>query len=347
MFLLWLGTVAGVLAVVYGIKYLIKKSRENAIAEAALQWDGWPRDFTPTRAWRHWDSGIAWDHRTNRICLLVNGRKVVIPARAIKDVSFFTPTNTKTHVETTTSRGSQIAGAAVGAAIAGPAGLIVGGLSGKTISRTKVTNDTIGSYLTIRATPPPKSQWKSQLYVLVNFWDEPSKSAFGAESEWYSLLTTLKAGKKPELSDAERRASESLVADTDSVATEALALPESDTQTTEMIGTEVVAEAEASAPAPDVLAVDSGEGDTQHAPAPVRERPQRKRLSPNKTPRKAAKPRATATEDRLLQDVIVATDAPSTQSPSVADELDKLSKLLDRGVITPKEFAAQKKKLLK
>jgi hypothetical protein len=59
--------------------------------------------------------------------------------------------------------------------------------------------------------------------------------------------------------------------------------------------------------------------------------------------------RTAALEERDHQEVerfARATQAADSTSPSTADELEKLGKLLEKGLLTPDEFAEQKKRLL-
>lgn len=96
---------------------------------------------------------IGWDSKHQRLALIeLTGDGSWIDLDRIRSVEL-ERTYSQHHegyTETRTGRGSQLVGAGVGAAIAGPAGLVVGGLSGKTFTETEGTSQQFLDSLTIK-----------------------------------------------------------------------------------------------------------------------------------------------------------------------------------------------------
>jgi len=83
-------------------------------------------------------AGISFDERTARICIAAAGKDRILRHRVIAAADIMSGEIFEDGESITrTDRSSQIAGAAVGALVLGGAGLLIGGLSGKTRSSTK------------------------------------------------------------------------------------------------------------------------------------------------------------------------------------------------------------------
>lgn len=93
-------------------------------------------EFTPQKTLIKNMKGISLDKDSRKICLIVGDNFIVKSFEDIVEAQVVVDED----VVTKTSRGSQLAGAAVGTVLAGGVGAIIGGLSGKTSSTRKIKN---------------------------------------------------------------------------------------------------------------------------------------------------------------------------------------------------------------
>lgn len=168
--------------IVFGIGFAMS-SRSQAL-EGRLEdiFNALP-DFTPTMTY---SSGmhknvIAIDAERQKIAVILNPMKLrqlkvdpvvyrfadVVAVELVRDDSVLAKTN----------RGSQIAGAAIGGALAGGAGLIVGGLSGSTSQRRKIEKLSLKIYTNSLMYPFQEVFW----------WDSPGVGIDPANIQHISL----------------------------------------------------------------------------------------------------------------------------------------------------------------
>jgi hypothetical protein len=170
----------------YG-NYPIEVEEEESLESA---FDSVP-DFNPDHATMAEDFNylIACDNKRRKMCLIVIGENgedetIVVGYRDILSVEFLSRSEMSGETITKTSRKSQIGGAILGGLIAGPAGMVIGGLSGKKISYNEI-NERIDLHIVINNTAHPS--------ILLNFCDSYTESndiisKHEEAREWYARL---------------------------------------------------------------------------------------------------------------------------------------------------------------
>jgi hypothetical protein len=156
-------------------------------------------------------AAIGFDKSHGKIAVVQStGAGHWIPIEGIRGVELHPiyETSETTLAETSTNRGSQLLGAAVGGAVAGPAGLVVGGLSGKTSTVAHTSSDTYLAALELRLKlrsddmPGRKLRFEgAQCAVVEKFADrlawEVEKRAPGADGQKCHVFETLQAPAQP------------------------------------------------------------------------------------------------------------------------------------------------------
>ncbi len=126
-------------------------------------------------------SFISIDENSKQICLLINPPAKIYKFKDIMKSEIVE--NGNTIIET--SRGSQVVGAAVGGALLGGAGLIVGGLSGK--KTQKSTIDKIDLVITVSDTSRPIHV----LHVLKEKSGSRYEDKFELARRWHSIISII------------------------------------------------------------------------------------------------------------------------------------------------------------
>lgn len=185
------------------IWYAIRRHEKKKINEALDK----VKDFNPTETYvsRSIKTSISIDKAKNKICFIDQNRKThPFSYKDIYESEILTDGNTYTKQST----GRTIGGLVIGGAVAGIAGAVVGGLSGK---RKKVVNiNKIDLKVTVNSTSKP-------VYV-VNFFNPQlkkggtitDKEAMRDAQHWHSLISVLikRADKEEGIKEVESKSLE-------------------------------------------------------------------------------------------------------------------------------------------
>ncbi|WJE15278.1 SHOCT domain-containing protein [Halobacillus sp. ACCC02827] len=190
--------IVGVIIMVIGVYGYITNGGEDwekkvdGKVELAFQ----SQDITPTQLFKtRGNYIIAVDENKEKICFLVPSKVVI---RDVSDFKIFNmnyqdlmEVEVKVDGETVTktSRSSQLAGVAIGGLLAGGAGAVIGGLSGKTTSSEKVRS--IQLNIVINNTENPFHSFEFLKVTEAKKQDIQYKAALDMAMHWQSLLKVI------------------------------------------------------------------------------------------------------------------------------------------------------------